>query len=103
MSAAEKVLLEVRHSSVSVQILGESDGQASINPRAVFFHLGEVRQVSVPSKRGHLVVWQWASEGYSGQAATKREAVDAMLMDAGYEAVPLTATVPPLFEIEAAL
>lgn len=103
MSAVEKVLLEVRHSSVSVQILGEADGQAAINPRAVFFHLGEVHQVSVPGKRGHLVVWEWVSEGYSGQEATKREAVDAMLLGAGYEAVPLTAAVPPLFEIEAAL
>lgn len=71
-----------------------------LKPSSFFFRLGEVREITVPGKRPNasVKVWQWACDGITGQASTKAKSIEAMLADCGYEARPLTATIPDLLE-----
>ena len=103
MSDVTKCLVELRGMDVSVNVLTDRDGVVAINPLSSFFTLGTVREMEVDGARPgtRKMVWRWESEGENGHAASRKAAVAAMLADAGYAQVPLEATIPPLFEVDA--
>ena len=98
MSDTTKVLLEVNGGNVSVQVLEEQGGVLMLRPSSFFFHLGNVREITVPGKKPNtsVKVWQWACDDVTGQAGTKAKSIADMLADCGYEARPLTDTIPDL-------
>lgn len=100
MTESTKVLLEIKGSKVFMQELTTIDGAPALNPRGVFSELGHVNELRVPGKKPGTFtkVWQWSCDGYKGESTTKAGAIRAMLADCGYEAVPLTATMPDLLE-----
>jgi hypothetical protein len=102
-----KVLIDINGRNISVQELSEIDGQPALRSNGFFFFLGEVHEVEIdkpsrngrPSTKGN--VWRWSCDGYSGQKPSKKAAMAAMLADCGYESVPSTAVIPPLFDVDA--
>lgn len=98
MSAPISVLVELRQNEVHIQELAATPEGLALDSWSPFELLGTVRQVKVPGARGLLTVWRWESEGESGDMTTKRGAVTAMLADAGYTEVKLTATIPDLLD-----
>lgn len=97
MSDLIPVLVEIKGTAVSVQECVRTPLGVALNPRGAFSPLGTVMEAKVPGKAGREVkAWRWASEGYTGDESSKAKAVAAMLADAGYEQVALTATIPDL-------
>jgi len=96
MSDPISVLVEVKRNEVHIQELAVTPEGLALDSWSPFELLGTVRQIKVPGARGSLTVWRWESEGESGDESTKRGAVAAMLADAGYVEVKLTATMPDL-------
>lgn len=97
MSELIPVLVEVKGSTVSVQECVRSPLGIALNPRAAFSPLGTVTEAKAPGRSGREInVWRWASEGYTGDESSKAKALAAMLADAGYEQITLTATIPDL-------
>lgn len=96
MSNSIRVLVEITGDEVHIQELTETADGPALNTVSPFEMLGTVRQAKVPGKNGDVSAWVWESEGSRGRAATKARGIDAMLADAGYVQVSLTATIPDL-------
>jgi hypothetical protein len=90
-----------KHNEVEVCELKDTIHGIGVPSRAVFFMLGKVMVSKIRTEiRGDMRIasqWVWLSEGYSGRCATKAEAVQAMLDDAGYMQVTIEQTISPLF------
>jgi len=90
------VLVELRGDEVHIQVLAATTAGLAIDSWSPFAKLGTIRETTVEGARGKRSAWRWESEGESGTGGTRARAVAAMLADAGYEEVKLTATIPDL-------
>lgn len=96
--SAISVLVDLKGYEVHIQELVETTDGLALNERATFSLLGTIREALIPGARegSEIKGWRWESEGYSGETKSKAAAIDAMLTDAGYVQVTLTATIPDL-------
>ena len=94
------VLVELRGDEVHVQVLAATTEGLAIDSWSPFAKLGTVREATVEGTRGgKRSAWRWESEGESGAESTRAKALAAMLTDAGYAEVKLTATIPDLLSM----